>query len=283
MSIRRSFMRSGALVLSGVAAFAVSAAIPATAAPVASIASASTVTPAISAAQVIANAETWHPHTDQRIPYSQSAYHNGYRTDCSGYASMALGLSAPGPNTVELADGSISDPISMGDLQTGDLVIDSTGDSNNRHVVIFQEWTDASHSSYWAYEQRGGYGTDHRVLTYGLDSGSEFHPYRPHVLGGGGGGGKYYVDTFAAAVGYASPDTSDAQGVLNQGTNYVYCRVWGAQVGDSSSYNHWWMRTDLDSVYSGKNGAGAYVSAYYLSRWGNDVAKDNNGNDLPDC
>jgi hypothetical protein len=41
---------------------------------------------AITGAQVIARAETWHPHTAQRIPCSQTAYHDGYRTDCSGTA-----------------------------------------------------------------------------------------------------------------------------------------------------------------------------------------------------
>ncbi len=179
MSANRFTMRFAALAFAGAAAFAPLAAQAATpSAPV----SASAVTPAISASQVFANAETWHPHTDQRIPYSQSAYHNGYRTDCSGYASMALGLATPGLNTVGLAASSVSDPIAMSALQPGDLVIDATGDSNTRHVVIFQNWTDGSHGSYMAYEQRGSYGTDHRTLTYGLTSGSEFHAYHPHVL-----------------------------------------------------------------------------------------------------
>ncbi|MEE1790245.1 M23 family metallopeptidase [Streptomyces sp. BE308] len=100
---------------------------------------------------------------------------------------------------------------------------------------------------------------------------------------GGNGGGTYWVDTFANATGYAAANTADAQGVLNAGTNYVYCKVWGAQVGSGSSYNHWWLRTDLDTVYAGKNGRNAYVSAYYLSRWGNDEARDNNGAVIPDC
>ncbi|MGW8766542.1 M23 family metallopeptidase [Streptomyces sp. NPDC055815] len=100
----------------------------------------------------------------------------------------------------------------------------------------------------------------------------------------GGGGGEYWVDTFANATGYAQANTNDPQGVLNAGTNYVYCKVWGAEVRDGSgNYNHWWLRTDLDTVYAGKNGYGAYVSAYYLSRWGNDEARDNNGTVIPTC
>lgn len=100
---------------------------------------------------------------------------------------------------------------------------------------------------------------------------------------GGGSTGKHWVDTFANATGYAAANTADAQGVLNAGTNYVYCKVWGAQIGSGSAFNHWWLRTDLDTVYAGKNGRNAYVSAYYLSRWGNDEARDNNGTVIPDC
>ncbi|MEU6943458.1 M23 family peptidase, partial [Streptomyces rubiginosohelvolus] len=81
----------------------------------------------------------------------------------------------------------------------------------------------------------------------------------------------------------AAPNTADAQGILNAGTNYVYCKVWGARVGTATQFNHWWLRTDLDSVYPGKNGRNAYVSAYYLSRWGNDEARDNNGTVIPNC
>lgn len=179
MSARRSSLSIGALALAAATVFTPVAATSASAAPPAR---SNVVAPAITGAQVIARAETWHPHTAQRIPYSQTAYHGGYRTDCSGYASMALGLAAPGPNTVGLASSSVSTPISLRALVTGDLIIDSTGTSKTRHVVIFQKWTDSSHSAYWAYEQRGGYGTDHRVLTYGLTTGSEFHPYRPKVL-----------------------------------------------------------------------------------------------------
>ena len=40
--------------------------------------------------------------------------------------------------------------------------------------------------------------------------------------------------------------------------------------------NHYWLLTDPDV------GTGHWVSAYYLSRWGNDVAKDNAGTVLPD-
>ncbi|WP_329245062.1 C40 family peptidase [Actinoallomurus sp. NBC_01490] len=136
----------------------------------------------ISRARVLANAQTWHPHTAMRVPYSQSRTHNGYRTDCSGYASMALELGRPGLNTVGLAAPSVSTRISMSQLQPGDLVIDATGDSNTRHVVIFEKWANTAHTLYWEYEQRGGYGTDHRTRDYGLSAGSQYHAYRPKKI-----------------------------------------------------------------------------------------------------
>jgi hypothetical protein len=78
------------------------------------------------------------------------------------------------------------------------------------------------------------------------------------------------------------PDSSgNPVGQLYAARNYVFCKIWGGIVSDGANYNHWWMWTDLDVTYSGP-GQG-YVSAYYLTRWGNDVAKDNNGTVIPDC
>lgn len=136
----------------------------------------------IKRATVLARARTWHPHTSKRVPYSQSRTHGGYRTDCSGYASMALALGKPGTNTVGLASSSISRRISMASLAAGDLVIDATGNSNTRHVVIFVKWANKKHTAYWEYEQRGHYGTDYRTRNYGLTRGSQFHAYRPKKL-----------------------------------------------------------------------------------------------------
>lgn len=136
----------------------------------------------ITRAQVLARATLWHPHTGRRVPYSQLTTHDGYRTDCSGYVSMALSLGKPGPITVGLASNAVSTPIAMAQLQPGDLVIDASGDNHTRHALIFVRWADGRHSSYWEYEQRGGYGTDYRTRTYGLVAGSEYHAYRPKKL-----------------------------------------------------------------------------------------------------
>ncbi|MFC4114009.1 N-acetylmuramoyl-L-alanine amidase [Nonomuraea zeae] len=108
----------------------------------------------------------------------------------------------------------------------------------------------------------------------------DWNRYMQYVTGGTGPApGKYWVDTFADAPGHATPGGART-GTLLRGTNYVYCRTWGPIVQSGSSFNHWWLKTDLDSGSPWQN---QWVSAYYLSRWGNDQAKDNNGNDIPDC
>ncbi|MFI6322876.1 hypothetical protein ACIBG8_35445 [Nonomuraea sp. NPDC050556] len=93
--------------------------------------------------------------------------------------------------------------------------------------------------------------------------------------------GTYCVTTFGSAPGYLYPASGTDkmfQGYLYAGNNYVYCRAWGPEKRVGSDYNHYWLWTTLDST--GNNG---WVSAYYLSNWGNDQAKDNSGREIKDC
>jgi len=88
---------------------------------------------------------------------------------------------------------------------------------------------------------------------------------------------KYWVTTFANARGLQK------NGILYAGRNYVYCKMDfitdpRTNVRDAAgNYNKWWLWTDMDT------GGQDYVSAYYLSKWGNDEAKDDNGQDIPLC
>jgi serine/threonine protein kinase len=90
---------------------------------------------------------------------------------------------------------------------------------------------------------------------------------------------RWYSLTFGNAPGYYGAGANWHQvGTLYAGNNYFFCKAWGSIVSDSSgNYNHWWLWTDLDT------GGQGWVSAYYLQNWGNDVAKDNNGNVIPTC
>ncbi|WP_214109633.1 CHAP domain-containing protein [Acrocarpospora catenulata] len=168
--------------------------------------------------------------------------------------------------------------------QPGDAVVfDWGGDGVIDHVGIV---TSANSSTVYTIE--GNAGSSSRTLAnsysrsytsivgysepLGVTGGSTTPPPPPPNT-------KYWVDTFAAAPGYSSPG-GIRTGTLNAGTNYVFCKVWGPNVQVGSDYNHWWLKTDLDSGSPWQN---QYVSAYYLSRWGNDVAKDNSGVVIPDC
>ncbi|MFI8305407.1 peptidoglycan-binding protein [Streptomyces sp. NPDC085927] len=199
MSLRSRVSRRARLALAAVAAGGLAvagitllpssaiAASTATTAPTYQASSVQAQTGTVTPAEMLRRAGTWlTADNGSQVPYSQtSVWSDGYRQDCSGYVSMTLGLWKSGPNTVELASNrSLTTPISLRDLKPGDLLIDADGSNTTRHVVIFEKWTDSSHTAYSAFEQRGGHGTDHRVRTYGLDPGSEYRPYRPVNLSG---------------------------------------------------------------------------------------------------
>ena len=134
---------------------------------------------AYSRATTIKRAKRWlTANNGKQVPYSQTKTWGGYRTDCSGYVSMALKLPKPGPNTVGLASSTYTKKIKMKSLRKGDLIIDAKGSNTTRHVVIFVKWTSSAHKSYVALEQRGSYGTDRSVRKYGLGK-DEYDAYRP--------------------------------------------------------------------------------------------------------
>jgi len=106
---------------------------------------------------IIDRAQVW---VNNHVPYSQTSTYQGYRTDCSGYVSMAWAVAKPGYTTFTLP--SISHPISKNDLQEGDILLCRT-----EHVVLFGGWTSAARSEYIAYEEtRPGEGTVKRATPY---------------------------------------------------------------------------------------------------------------------
>jgi peptidoglycan hydrolase-like protein with peptidoglycan-binding domain len=107
--------------------------------------------------EILARAHFW---VDKNVHYSQrdqapDAQGKSYRTDCSGLVSMALHLNSS-PNTVNLPD--YLTQIGWEELQPGDVVgtlgPGTGGDAG--HVVLFNGWTDASHTAFKTLEERGG-------------------------------------------------------------------------------------------------------------------------------
>lgn len=86
------------------------------------------------------------------VPYSMRDYYRGYRTDCSGFVSMAWGLERS--LTTETLPG-VSHPIDKDDLQTGDILLRQNG-ADIGHVIIFLRWVPGSnHTKYYAVHQTG--------------------------------------------------------------------------------------------------------------------------------
>jgi cell wall-associated NlpC family hydrolase len=201
---------------------------------------------------------------------------NVYGFDCSGLVRYVYYQAAgwdivPGvttqqwqnPNTVARFYASQG---SSG-LLPGDLVFFGGSPSTIHHVAIYIGQGQIVEAPY-----SGGY-----VQVASLYSHSDYYG-AIRLFPGANPPAQAWVDTFANAPVYASPGSGGQTGTLNAGLNYVYCKVWGPIVSDGSSYNHWWLLTDPDI-----GPARQWVSAYYLSRWGDDEAKDNDGNVIRDC
>lgn len=90
---------------------------------------------------IISRGQDW---VDKNIPYNKT--YDGYRTDCSGFVSMAWGLPRPGHTTETL--GSVSKTISKGELQAGDALL-----CPGTHVTLFVNWADGSKNSYVMMEE----------------------------------------------------------------------------------------------------------------------------------
>jgi hypothetical protein len=140
----------------------------------------------ISRNEIVSRGQYW---VSKHVPYSMSKYFpdqqgRNYRTDCSGFVSMALHAASPGYSTVTL--GQIATPISYGSIKAGDLIgtlASGTGGAAG-HVVLFHSWTDASHKKYNTLECKGTNGCVKWVRSVGWKVGSVVaKPYRyKHVV-----------------------------------------------------------------------------------------------------
>ncbi|WP_279346814.1 C39 family peptidase [Streptomyces sp. AP-93] len=248
----------------------------------------------ISRTEVLARAESW---MNQGLQYT---YNGGtapdpdgkaYRRDCSGYVSMAWHLDRSRVVSTDpgnaLVDPAVSHKIAKDELAPGDALV-----AWDTHVRLFDHWIDAAHTRYVAYDFGS---TPVRHQEYSWNGAYDFQnllAYRYNNITDDGTVPptspaavapqpvKFWVDTFQTGPGRAGPSRDTAQtGVLNAGTNYVWCKKQGSTVTDATgATNHYWLFTDLDS-----GAAQGWVSAYYLSRWGDNEARDNNGTQIPDC
>lgn len=106
--------------------------------------------PATTRAKIISRAKVW---VAAQVPYSMNDYwSDGYRQDCSGYVSMAWGLTS---NEWTGSLGEYGVKITKEELEPGDILLYHNPDNPEKgsHVVIFGGWTDDAHANYTVYEQ----------------------------------------------------------------------------------------------------------------------------------
>ncbi|MFC0564432.1 hypothetical protein ACFFHU_09820, partial [Plantactinospora siamensis] len=110
--------------------------------------------------EVLTRARSW---LSVGIPYSQErCYRNSYgdyRTDCSGFVSMAWGLGGSGSSYWTGNLDLQSYPITRSSLQPGDALLRHTGDPAENHVALFVEWADSAHTQPVVIEQTGSRDT----------------------------------------------------------------------------------------------------------------------------
>ncbi|MFD7827253.1 hypothetical protein [Kitasatospora sp. NPDC059803] len=207
----------------------------------------------ITRSEILARAQFWYGKNinyDQGGSYPDSSG-RGYRTDCSGYVSMAwhLGTSA---NTQGLAD-SFTYQISRSDLMPGDIL-----NSYYDHVILFEKWDDAAHTTF-SYYSFGSTPVKHRtgisINAASLDS----HP-----------NGDYKALRYKNVVNDPAPGSAwvpalgDGGSVSGaDGTAYTFTRSVDGHLQGTARYpTDKWASVDLTNVVGTPISAGGAPSAF---------------------
>lgn len=126
-----------------------------TATPAAQASATSKVGGAIKRSEVISRAKYWYDHRGSFSYNMNGSYRDPqgrqYRTDCSGYVSMALHLSSS-LSTVTLPG--VGHRVAKKNMHAGDYIGHmgaGTGGAGG-HVRLFQKWANTAHTTYWAYD-----------------------------------------------------------------------------------------------------------------------------------
>ncbi|WP_157747002.1 FG-GAP repeat domain-containing protein [Micromonospora rifamycinica] len=115
----------------------------------------------VTRSQILARAYSWLDVGG--VPYSQdrcySNSHGDYRTDCSGFVSMAWGLGGPGSSfwTGNLDNRSFQIP--RNSLMPGDALLRHTGNPDENHVALFVRWANSDSTQPVVIQQTGSSGT----------------------------------------------------------------------------------------------------------------------------
>lgn len=151
---------------------------------------------------ILTRAEVW---VERNVPYSQSRYAAvdgtliptsatspsmlGYRTDCSGFVSMAFGLESSYGYPLSLDTASLpyrcteitgTTSQKKAALKPGDIMLKPKTSTYGGHTVIFVRWADATKTRYVGYHERGtGYGAVAQEIPYPYwNNDTRFRPFR---------------------------------------------------------------------------------------------------------
>lgn len=193
---------------------------------------------------VVARGRVW---VDRQVPYSQQRYatvsgdlisaddpaasSKGYRTDCSGFASLCYDLRRADGTPLSLDTASLPsrlDRIEKGELLPGDLILRPKNPAAGitGHAVVFVRWTNDARTHYVGIHQSSSAkGTVEQVIQYPFWTSTGFEPYRLKTIEDDftdcltpvSGTNRY--STAAAASFSAYPTTVDAV-VLASGENW---------------------------------------------------------------
>ncbi len=128
---------------------------------------------AIERQQIRDRANYW---VEMEVPYSQTSYYDGYRTDCAGFVSYAWEVKFNNGQPRSLLTNDFpyfADKINKDELSTGDIMLEV-----NTHVVIFDKWDDHSRSYYWAFEMTNPRAMYRRIPYPYWPGYGNFEPYR---------------------------------------------------------------------------------------------------------
>ena len=217
-----------------------------------------------------------------------SAGFGEFRADCSGFVSFALHLSDTSPTLGGLVTGQMYESngfvdVAKDNLQQGDI-LDNPAAGGDGHVVLFDHWTDSSHTAYWGFENTGSGNSGYHTIPYPYWSGAgTFYPQHYTKLVSHGGG---VEEAFQANSGFMYTRT-DAGSLVNTqegmmaGTNPAV-----ASLADGSSVEAFqantgflYTRTDSGALVNTQEGLMAGTSpaiaalpggGYVLAFQGND-------------
>ncbi len=166
---------------------------------------------AITRDQVLSRAQR---RVNAPVPYSQSKYYAGYRTDCSGYVSSAW---ATGTSWATRSFHLVTHPIPVADLKPGDALL-----KKGYHIRLFYGWLDEEQTQYVAYES--AYGTVAAARIHSIDEDLAFG----------------YVPVRYDRI----TDSPAPRNVLNNGAFKTWARSWGGQADQpvwwSVENDVWW-------------------------------------------